>query len=392
MICWGCGWLGLDKGIFFFAGWDFWARLGGMMKLALALLALGTLVPASAQGSGQTANQATPTSQAKAPAALAAPVMPSDPNALMLLAAQVNGLGAADMKPWHLKANYQTFDADGKPKDQGVFEEWWAGPEKYKISYTSTGFNQVQYRDGEKAWITGDAGWASLPEEMVSRYLLHPLPDAEEIGKKKYVATDEKMGKATLKCIGPLPLPKLIREPAVADCFDEDSPAIRLDVSSGALFVIFNDTALVNSHYLAEQVAVKNSNLAIVNLHVTTIEGLSKTEDSVFTPPASATPAPPERVKPAVMAGRKIGGADIRYPLEAKDQHIQGLVMLEGTITQAGTIGNLQIISGPKALQRAAFDAVKTWKYKPYLLNGQPIEVRTEIHVVFTLGALRMEF
>ncbi len=49
------------------------------------------------------------------------------------------------MKPWHLIATYQTFDDQGKPKDHGNFEEWWAGPDRYKLSYVSSGFNQVEF-------------------------------------------------------------------------------------------------------------------------------------------------------------------------------------------------------------------------------------------------------
>jgi len=59
-----------------------------------------------------------------------APVMPADPTELMRWAARVNGLDSASMKPWHLKATYQISDDEGKNKDQGTFEEWWAGPEK----------------------------------------------------------------------------------------------------------------------------------------------------------------------------------------------------------------------------------------------------------------------
>lgn len=101
--------------------------------------------------------------------------IPTDPNQLMFLAAQMNGLGGIN-KPWHVKASYQTFDADGRPKDQGVFEEWWAGPRKGKISFAGKEFSRVEYYDGTKDLFTGDKGWVPLPQEMVMDYLVHPLP------------------------------------------------------------------------------------------------------------------------------------------------------------------------------------------------------------------------
>ena len=103
-------------------------------------------------------------------------VMPTDSTEFMRLAARVNGLDSASMKPWHLKATYQISDDEGKNKDQGTFEEWWAGSEKYRISYASTRFSQVRYQNGSDTRMTGDARWAPATEAMVEQYLVHPLP------------------------------------------------------------------------------------------------------------------------------------------------------------------------------------------------------------------------
>ena len=51
-----------------------------------------------------------------------------------------------------------------------------------------------------------------------------------------------------------------------------------------------------------------------------------------------------------------------------------------------GHIVNLKVVSGPQMLQQAALDAVKDWQYRPYLLNGEPVEVLTTINIVFTLS------
>jgi protein TonB len=73
------------------------------------------------------------------------------------------------------------------------------------------------------------------------------------------------------------------------------------------------------------------------------------------------------------------------YPAIAKTAGIQGTVVLAATISKAGTIENLRVVSGHPMLQQAALDAVKTWLYRPYQLNGQPVEVETTVNVVFTL-------
>jgi protein TonB len=98
--------------------------------------------------------------------------------------------------------------------------------------------------------------------------------------------------------------------------------------------------------------------------------------------------APPKKiaVSAGVIAGNKIGGVDPRYPAIAKAARIQGTVVLQASISKEGTIQNLKVVSGPPMLQQAAVEAVKTWRYKPYLLNGQPVEVETQVNVIFTLG------
>jgi protein TonB len=61
-------------------------------------------------------------------------------------------------------------------------------------------------------------------------------------------------------------------------------------------------------------------------------------------------------------------------------------VNLQATISKLGTIENLRVVSGPPMLQQAALDAVKSWRYKPYLLDGEPTEVETTVSVIFSLG------
>jgi protein TonB len=74
-----------------------------------------------------------------------------------------------------------------------------------------------------------------------------------------------------------------------------------------------------------------------------------------------------------------------QYPIIAKTAGIQGTVVLQATISKAGTIEGLRVISGPAILQQAAIDAVKNWRYRPYLLNQQPVEVETTVNVIFKL-------
>jgi TonB family protein len=74
------------------------------------------------------------------------------------------------------------------------------------------------------------------------------------------------------------------------------------------------------------------------------------------------------------------------YPPAAKKARIQGKVVLEAVIGTDGTVESLRVISGPQELQQSALDAVRQWTYKPYLMNGEPVEVETTINIIYQLG------
>ena len=73
------------------------------------------------------------------------------------------------------------------------------------------------------------------------------------------------------------------------------------------------------------------------------------------------------------------------YPKSAKEKRIQGTVELGAVIGKDGAMENLKVLSGPSELQQPSLDAVRQWRYEPYLLNGDPIEVQTTIKVIYTL-------
>ena len=88
-----------------------------------------------------------------------------------------------------------------------------------------------------------------------------------------------------------------------------------------------------------------------------------------------------------MLRGFLIRRVDPVYPPMAQAAHIQGTVLLEALISKDGTIENLRTISGHPMLVPAAISAVSQWRYKPYILNGEAIEVETQITINFVLGS-----
>lgn len=103
-------------------------------------------------------------------------------------------------------------------------------------------------------------------------------------------------------------------------------------------------------------------------------------------PEVRAAPKGPAVVSSGVMAGAIIYKVTPVYPAIARAARVEGTVVLDAVISKTGTIENLRVVSGPAMLQQAAIDAVKQWHYRPYLLDGQAVEVETTVNVVFRLG------
>src|SRR5271167_3650893 len=106
------------------------------------------------------------------------------------------------------------------------------------------------------------------------------------------------------------------------------------------------------------------------------------------TPTVAPKAVAPQRVRVSqgVSQGLLIRQVKPTYPPLARQARIQGTVVLQALISKDGSITSLTLVSGHPMLAPSAIDAVKQWKYKPYLLNGEPVEVETEVQVNFTLA------
>lgn len=118
--------------------------------------------------------------------------------------------------------------------------------------------------------------------------------------------------------------------------------------------------------------------------------GANSILNSVGVAPAIVPPPPPPTAHPPrishMMEGNLIYRVQPVYPPLARAARIQGTVVIRAAISRSGTIENLQTLSGHPMLVPAALDAVRQWRYRPYVLNGDPVEVETQVTVNFSLS------
>jgi TonB family protein len=149
---------------------------------------------------------------------------------------------------------------------------------------------------------------------------------------------------------------------------------------------------LANGHlfhwnFLAVSKPAMNEAVATLRA-ITQIETLSANPSAT---PESTAPKPAivitrMRVSSGVLAGLLQKKVDPVYPQGAKDLHIQGTVILHVIVDDQGNVTSIGLVAGPGMLAPATIDVVSQWKYKPYMLNGKPIELDSTVEVRFTLG------
>lgn len=307
------------------------------------------------------------------------------------------------MKPWHVKATYQLYDEKGKPTVQGTYEYWWASPKVYRSTWIRPGTVHTDWHtaDGKHAYLeTGER--LNYFEYKLQAALLSPLPDEKDLapGASQLEREEKKLGTVKLPCVMLIPpeskdaransaipsSPPLGLYPTY--CFDPEVPALRVHSSMGSLTVGFNRIAKFQGRFMAFDISFFENRQMILTAKVDQLGGLQP-DDAAFAPTAEGVEAMIDKVPIAagVAVGLLIKKQPPFYPQDAKDARASGTVVLRATIGRDGAIHDLKVVSAPwPSLAASALWAVSHWEYKPYMLNGEPVEVDTTINVIFTLG------
>ena len=307
----------------------------------------------------------------------------------MHAAADATNLTAADMKPWHLRARYKQFRPDGTLNREGVFEEWWAAPMRWKTVNTNGDSTHTEYRTASGTVFTGDMAFAPGP---FTEILLHPLPYPSLLDRLDFNMKEVSLGNLKLRCYSGTMKDRARTFQPTAYCFSNTYPVLRATIDSSGNRATWNDINKLCDRFVAKRIELIDPvQHPIMNVDVDLAESVLGIDEAALVPPADAKPLPPRKiaVSAGVMSQNKVSGNSPRYPQDALSAHVQGTVVIQTTISATGAVEQLHVISGPPLLQKASIDAVKNWRYQPYLLNGEPVEVETTVNVVFNISGGR---
>jgi TonB family protein len=333
----------------------------------------------------------------------AAPSSIKDPKALLAAVAPVYDFTNPALKPWRFKASYQIYDQDGRAGELGTYEYWWASPSVYRSTWTRASRTESEWHTADgRRFETSSGDALHLFETEFPKEMLAPLPEAKDHDPKEtWLKRDTiALGKTKAPCVeiigkrfveqrgAAFPYTEAldnVKPPTY--CFDPQEPILILKSLSAGVTESYGNFIGMQERDLPRSLVEAVNGRRILAVTVNAIGGLDPA-DPALTPPADAKAGDAllADVPVRVMNGQRIEGDNPDYPEEAKESSLSGTVMIEAQIGKDGRIHGMQVISSPGPLLSASsLKAVGKWEYKPYLLNGEPVDVRTTINVTYAL-------
>ncbi len=321
------------------------------------------------------------------PAGSAAITLPTQPRALLALGARSNGFSSLRDRPWHIKVTYQTYTPEGRRKATGTFQEWWAAPNQYRLSFARRHYHL-------QAWVTPHGSYAignpnlPMPERLVYHWIVAPIPRHPDLAGAKLWYRVRLIGPLQFPCVqirSPKPSPNRLPPQYPIYCFEPNHPMLRIMNSRVAEGVTVTTVGSLRGHYVAQSFIAALNGLPILTARLLQGESYTRISPAIFTPPASAKPAPPPSTALLYLTAREAATHLIPSSIPHTSslaflRHSQVYVPLAASIGIHGHVHHLRILgSTDPMLIPAIYQVVSHWRYRPFLLHGHPAAVRTRI-------------
>lgn len=287
----------------------------------------------------------------------------------------LNGLQSKGVTPWHIVVSYDQFDEDGDNIHSGTFEEFWAGPGKYKRIYRSDNFNQVDYATSRGLFRRGDQRWPDAAESQVRTAVIDPFSYAATLQGLHVRNVQRSFSGYDLECALIENKSTRIGDPTQY-CFEPEGSILRYTHGFGWNQTTYNKIISFQGRNVALDVDVTDGGKPYLRLHVETIESLSNVNDADFSPPPDAVGPLGGRVSDVRPVPVNISSRP-NWPASLRAKHFT--VKLKIVIGKNGRVASIQPVSGPPKAYKGCVNAVRRWVFKPYLVLGKPVEVESKV-------------
>ena len=337
--------------------------------------------------------------------------MPKDPKAILEMAAPFYSYDSATAKPLHLSYRYHLLDNQGNVSAEGKVEYWWLPDNVSRVTWTKGSNVHSEWRtaDGKTLQSVKGDDITSM-EHRLSSAVLFSLPKAAdyESGETSLKLVEIDNAGTVNLCVAMVPAkaaadfqPNGLHGVGTAYCFDSQAPVLVSTLMNHTITNSYSHIQKFLDHNIAGHIEILYVGEKRVEADLEESTEI-KADDAALTPAPDATAPPVQMVTirkvpitttqgGGISAGIKAGALLVRvppiYPPAARAAHISGTVVIQAMIGKDGLIQNAKIVSSPDdSLSQAALDAVRQWRYQPYMLNGEPVSVMTTINVGFTLN------
>lgn len=300
--------------------------------------------------------------------------LPHSAPGILELATNTNGLAVSPARPWHITISYDQFDEDGDNVHSGTIEEFHVGPKKYKRIYGSDTVNRVDIANDAGLFRTGDQSWPSPVEADVLSAVLSPLHLTQSGKNKRLEKTDLKLGNSKFPCVsfhnreG-----NVITQGAPLFCFEPGTAMLRFIQENLAQEITYDNVVLFQGRYLARDITIKDIDKPFLKIHVEKLGEITEVTEAFFAPPADGKGPLGGRI--SVPSSTYHEEYLIASPQPAYPRGVSGQVHVKYVVGKDGSVIEAVANDGPENLRKAVLEAVRKYRFRPYLVLDQPVEV-----------------
>jgi hypothetical protein len=307
-------------------------------------------------------------------------------------ASQHSALDASNLQPWHWKLNLTIYDLDGKNPRTGSLEIWSAQGNMKSVQTLQTS-QSTALKIGDKLYLTPrdpqEKDFATA--DFIEMQLLDPIPEEVFQPSVSENSSQAKAGQEKFDCIAPAvvkPNSEVIYTgKSLTFCLQANTPNLAETYEPSEFGVLWLKVGTFLSHQIPMELDLSVGKTVIADVKTVTLEEWQPDESAFAIPPEAHPFDGPVEISSGNAARLQIGEVSPSYPVNAKQRNASGNFIFDATIGKDGRISSLRPPGqGDPDLLTAAQQAISQWVYRPYLLNGVPVEIQTQIRLNFSMG------
>jgi hypothetical protein len=295
--------------------------------------------------------------------------VPSDPKAIIQALRDANGLNMQPSIPWHLQLSWDQFDGDGDSAHSGTIEEFYEGPKRYRIVFKGDSFNETEIATTSGLYLSTPGDWPPIPALEALEFVTMPLHrfDNEPTGTHLQNSTKQ-FSSATLPCIKALP-PGYIEISSPTYCFGPGNLQLRFAAAPALDAILYNKLVTFQNRFIGQQIDASVGGRKVLEVRVDKLEDLPSPNEILFVPEAGQMP-----ISGRIKIPSSLLVVEKRGEMETTPGQ-QGKASVQFVVGKDGRVISVQAISGPPDILKVAIRAIRQYRFRPFLILDQPIEV-----------------